>query len=223
MPGGACEMLVTPKKQERGAGVGARFVSIESRRATAPARRKRTPRSRSAVPPLGNERGSSADEGTELRRIGKAGVSPNRRLNPLLASSEARRVVGRRLPSLTGLTSLLFRVRGYAQPIGAGPIRGPALIPREVCWPRTPAPCSSPPTGRRPIESAHLLGDETRAVGEVRRAARCNDTTTASSRGYEDASAARAVDAEASRDLGVNVEFGEGQAPRSAGRPLALP
>ena len=48
-----------------------------------------------------------------------------------LASCEARRVVGRRMPSLIGLTSLLFRVREYAQPVGAGPIRGPALIPRR--------------------------------------------------------------------------------------------
>jgi hypothetical protein len=54
------------------------------------------------------------------------------------------------MPSLTGLTSLLFRVREYAQPIGAGPISGPALIPREVCWPRTPAPSSSPGAQRVP-------------------------------------------------------------------------
>ena len=63
---------------------------------------------------------------------------------PVFASCEARRVVGLRIPSLIGLTSLLFRVRGYAQPVGAGPIRGPALIPREVCWPRTHAPSLSP-------------------------------------------------------------------------------
>src|SRR5450631_2349581 len=61
------------------------------------------------------------------------GAESKRWLVPLLATCEARRVVGRRIPSLIGLTSLLFRVRGYAQPVGAGPIRRPALIPREVC------------------------------------------------------------------------------------------
>ena len=66
---------------------------------------------------------------------------------PSFASCEAHRVVGRRMPSLIALTSLLFRVRGYAPPVGAGSMRGPALIPREVCCPRTHAPSFSPFSG----------------------------------------------------------------------------
>ena len=42
---------------------------------------------------------------------------------PSFASCEAHRVVGRRMPSLIALTSLLFRVRGYVHPLAAGPIR----------------------------------------------------------------------------------------------------
>ena len=60
------------------------------------------------------------------------------------ASCEARRAVGRRLRSLISLTPQLFRVCEHAQPVGAGPIRGPALMPREVCCPRTRAPSLSP-------------------------------------------------------------------------------
>ena len=72
------------------------------------------------------------------------GAESKRWLVPLLANCEARRVVGRRLPSLIGLTPLLFLVCEYAQPVGAGPIRGPALMPRDVCCPRRRAPPFSP-------------------------------------------------------------------------------
>jgi hypothetical protein len=41
----------------------------------------------------------------------------------------------------------LARVR---RPGDAGPVRRPASIPREVSWPRTPAPSLSPAAGRRP-------------------------------------------------------------------------
>ena len=47
------------------------------------------------------------------------------------ATSEARRVVVRRVPRLIGLTSLLFSARRYAEAGGAGPIRRPALTASE--------------------------------------------------------------------------------------------
>jgi hypothetical protein len=75
--------------------------------------------------------GLRASEGRRRCRHGPA-------VAPLLARREARRVAGRRMPSPMGLTSLLSRVRGYSQRSSRGPIRGPALMSREVCWPRTP-------------------------------------------------------------------------------------
>jgi hypothetical protein len=102
------------------------------------------------------------------RRDANAGQnSPPTELVSHIARCEARRVVGRGIPSLTGLTSLLFRVREYAQPIGAGPISGPALIPREVCWPRTPAPSSSP-NSRLPLASTPEAGRERPGVRAFR-------------------------------------------------------
>jgi hypothetical protein len=50
---------------------------------------------------------------------------------PPFAISASRQAVVRRMPTLIGLTSLLFSVRGYAQPGGAGPIRRPALRSHE--------------------------------------------------------------------------------------------
>ena len=67
----------------------------------------------------------------------------------LVATSEARRVLRRRLPSLIDLTPLLSGVCEYAQPVGAGPIRSPPFMRREVCWPQTRAPCCSP--AARPV------------------------------------------------------------------------
>ena len=70
---------------------------------------------------------------------------PRFRARALLVASWGLAASSRcRSRSLIGLTPLLFRVRGYARPVGAGPIRRPALTCREVCWLRTHTPSSSP-------------------------------------------------------------------------------
>ena len=63
----------------------------------------------------------------DTRARTNAGVGPAVTSNVLITTSEARRVVVRRVPPLIGLTSLLFSAGGYAQAVGAGPIRQPAL------------------------------------------------------------------------------------------------
>ena len=65
--------------------------------------------------------------GPESRANAKAGVWAEWTTDLLFASSKVRRVVVRRTPPLIGLTSLLFSVRGYARPTGAGPIGRPTL------------------------------------------------------------------------------------------------
>jgi len=52
---------------------------------------------------------------------------PQEATDLLFATSASRHIVVRRMPPLVGLPSLLFSVRGYARPSGAGPIRRPAL------------------------------------------------------------------------------------------------
>jgi len=53
----------------------------------------------------------------------------------LVATCEARRVIGGRTRSVIGLTSLLFPIRGYAPPLGERSIGCPALMPREASRP----------------------------------------------------------------------------------------
>ena len=109
-------------------------------------------------PPLPS-RGRPRDIRAECRNglIGEGDGCPSRRRSRATADSgaspahrqlEARRVVGRRTPSLIGVTSLLLRVRGYGQSVGAGSIDAPALVPRQVSE-RNPAGTRiSPQAGR---------------------------------------------------------------------------
>jgi len=71
----------------------------------------------------------------ETRSTAKVGLDRPFASVALVASSEARRAVDRPPPQPTGPNALVSRECGYAQTSAAGPIRGPALMPREVCWP----------------------------------------------------------------------------------------
>ena len=68
------------------------------------------------------------------------------------------------MPLLIDLTCLLFHRRGYSRAVGAGPIRGPALVRREVCGPRTRAPscCQSRASQARHPSSNRTFGPDGR-------------------------------------------------------------
>lgn len=67
-----------------------------------------------------------------------------------IASRETGRAVGPFVVATVGPEDLLFRDRGYVQPVAAAPIRSPAFRDRGVSRPEAAEPCSSPPAGRVP-------------------------------------------------------------------------
>ena len=80
--------------------------------------------------------------------------------SPLLANLANPRIVGRSVVAIRGLKHLLLLGSVYAQLQATGAMRGPAFMRREVSWPRSAAPCCSPPAGKPAIDCAHLLAHE---------------------------------------------------------------
>jgi hypothetical protein len=85
------------------------------------------------------------------------------------------------------------------------PAGRPALRARDLSWPKSGPPHSSPPAGCNLIESANLLGDETGDAGGMRRGGRCDNTTNAGHREARQRDAARSGVAEARRMLAFSV------------------
>src|ERR1017187_4207738 len=99
---------------------------------SAPVRARRAPDMR---PELGKTRTCASTN---------AGLAPRTGCVPQFANTGARRAVDRPPPQPTGPEALVSRECGYAQTSAAGPIRGPAFMPREASRPHPAGPCLSP-------------------------------------------------------------------------------
>ena len=171
-------------------------------------------------------RGNRASRG---RVLSPSGCSPSGRLlwRHLDAATSA---VSQRATSRIAIVGLDRRHDRFGRPrveqyrySNATRLRSCAHQPRTPeRWKQVPPlkpslPCSSPAAGRRAIEGAHLLGDETGAASSTRRARCCDNTTNAGRREARQRECCLRKGCGSPPRPGVSIEMDDFHKSRSAG------